>query len=240
MARTERVSKRPAPPRYNRFKFVSMEASNRYKKLKKKKMCCSERGFMLQEPHYDFTLLIRQRGWKRFCEQPGPTTIFMVREFYTNIMKRRTTSAWCTSAKGICDQRLEYGHTSYVRLLSNTHFTRSQSIGHTCCMLFFTGQHMNVGLTIQCAMMYTSETIGRSLYFPSLIMTLCKATDIPTRSFERVIQWGVHHYPEVMHSFPPYHSPSANIGAEDEEIAKEDTDDEADQGAYEETVKLGS
>ncbi|KAG9442066.1 hypothetical protein H6P81_017920 [Aristolochia fimbriata] len=67
-------------------------------------------------------------------------------------------------------------------LLPSTHYTEV-----IVDYAILTSRLVNVGLMIHCTMMYTSETVGHRLYFPSLVIALCEASGIATRSGEEIL-----------------------------------------------------
>ena len=85
MATSNISKKRKTKGVWDRSKFVSEEAQNRYHESVEGRPLIAERGLTItQEGFPELWNNIQQRGWGAFCAQPSPAVVSLVREFYAN------------------------------------------------------------------------------------------------------------------------------------------------------------
>ena len=73
------------PVEFDRNRFVSTEAAERYTQGLIQKKIIPERGFRIEQGQFpDIDRMINLRGWGEFCKHPGPAVTSLVREFYAN------------------------------------------------------------------------------------------------------------------------------------------------------------
>ncbi|KGN46897.1 hypothetical protein Csa_020731 [Cucumis sativus] len=78
---------------FNRHKFISKDAADRYRKLVVKSSVIPERGLAPCEVHQPQLFQnIMQRGWSDFVKQPEPAVLSIVREFYANMVEGSSRS----------------------------------------------------------------------------------------------------------------------------------------------------
>ena len=74
-----------AQPDFDRYKFVSAAAEQRYERGLTKKVGIIERGFEIPSGMFpDIDRVISDRHCEKLCTQPKPASISLVREFYAN------------------------------------------------------------------------------------------------------------------------------------------------------------
>ena len=81
-AKRGRASEDPTP-NFDLTRFFNEGAADRFGTISKNRSFIKEKGF--HHPDDIFRMTIATKGWRALCQQPCPTAMSVVREFYANL-----------------------------------------------------------------------------------------------------------------------------------------------------------